>query len=918
MTIEQFLSAHFLDRTTDKYVTEDRGKRLTPQEAERICQALTPRQRAAVDPDTIASLHELLVEDAKAGGKKFIRDVKKLKSFAWFKARRSPELERSWVTLAVLHHLVDTDDALGSFSIESNRYARACLDGIRDVLGKRTLKLDVAQVWAALDSSVRPPDDDASDRPSFDYGLTDPPMAALKRVHEAGERIELTDGDAAMLRDFRAQLVEDGFGKDSRVQSNLIEELLRRRQGVGKQTATNANTAAAAAADDDDEPDTLWPGEPWAVVVNAAIRSLGAPRRAAATKLLKHAGSCNEYTAKPGKAWFASAQAIIDDFGQQPAREAVGGWLRAFADDDRKELAAFEERWHNRHFDKRAVDGAKFRQNTGYMAGVAHVARCFPGPQLLPVLADVVERVARAKPMVREQSATVATAALRSIEASDDPLAAACLTRLALRLRWPKLRKAADKALKQYVERKGVSRQELEETTVPDFGLRDGKATIALGDGWTAEIDATNSYEPKVTWRKPDGAVARSCAVIKKSHPDEVEAAQRTLKDIEAMLPAQRTRLELLLRDTRTWRLDAWRQRYLDHGLLSPMVRRLIWTVDATPVVFVDDVARDVNGKTIDFAGSAEVSAWHPVGRPVEEVVAWRQRLEAIGVSQPFKQAHREVYLVTGAELATRTYSNRFAAHIVKTPTFIAIGQTRKWTVSLYGEAKLDLPQFDLRAEYWAHEAAEAGGGGREHLAHSYGPAYLATDQVRFYRAGETEPMPVADVPPLAFSEVMRDCDLFVGIASVGADPNWTDGGHGERYRDYWMSYSFGDLTESAKTRKAVLERLIPRLKIAPRCELTDKFLRVRGDIRRYKVHLGSGNILMEPNDQYLCIVPARGGAVPAGGARSGGGGADGKVFLPFEGDTTLSVILSKAFLLADDANITDPTITGQIGRRFR
>jgi hypothetical protein len=37
------------------------------------------------------------------------------------------------------------------------------------------------------------------------------------------------------------------------------------------------------------------------------------------------------------------------------------------------------------------------------------------------------------------------------------------------------------------------------------------------------------------------------------------------------------------------------------------------------------------------------------------------------------------------------------------------------------------------------------------------------------------------------------------------------------------------------------------------------------------------------------------------------------RVFLPFEGDRTLSVILSKALLLADDKKITDPTIMRQI-----
>ena len=97
---------------------------------------------------------------------------------------------------------------------------------------------------------------------------------------------------------------------------------------------------------------------------------------------------------------------------------------------------------------------------------------------------------------------------------------------------------------------------------------------------------------------------------------------------------------------------------------------------------------------------------------------------------------------------------------------------------------------------------------------------------------------------------------------------------------------------------------MFPRLKIAARCRLTERFLVVRGDIRTYKIHLGSGNILMEPNDQYLCIVPARGAAPTSG---------DGTRFVPFEGDGTLAIILSKALLLADDTAIDDPTIMRQI-----
>jgi hypothetical protein len=58
----------------------------------------------------------------------------------------------------------------------------------------------------------------------------------------------------------------------------------------------------------------------------------------------------------------------------------------------------------------------------------------------------------------------------------------------------------------------------------------------------------------------------------------------------------------------------------------------------------------------------------------------------------------------------------------------------------------------------------------------------------------------------------------------------------------------------------------------------------------------------MEPNDQYLCIVPDRSQKLNTE-----------NVFLPFEGDNGLSIILSKAVLLADDDKITDSTITRQI-----
>ena len=192
-----------------------------------------------------------------------------------------------------------------------------------------------------------------------------------------------------------------------------------------------------------------------------------------------------------------------------------------------------------------------------------------------------------------------------------------------------------------------------------------------------------------------------------------------------------------------------------------------------------------------------------------------------------------------------------------------------------------------------------------EDVSHSGIYLHIVTDQVRFARrdaTGQWQPVPLVDIPPLVLSEVMRDVDLFVGVASVGNDPTWRDGGPNGRFQAYWQSYAFAELSTGAQNRREIIAELLPRLTLAGVAHIDGKFLVVQGRLRRYEIHLGSGNILMEPNDQYLCIVADR--TTPSSEPR-----------LPFEGDGMLAVIISKAFLLARDDEIEDPAITRQIGR---
>jgi hypothetical protein len=502
------------------------------------------------------------------------------------------------------------------------------------------------------------------------------------------------------------------------------------------------------------------------------------------------------------------------------------------------------------------------------------------------------------------------------------------LQQLRQRVKQPSALKQIEKALEAASAREGLTRTQLEDMAVPDFGLVDGSLRVPFGP-YTAELAVTaGSRDAEVRWTDAQGAPLKSVpAAVKRDHADELRDLKRTAADLKRALTTQRARLErLLLLPDRDWSLDEWRTRFLHHPLLSPMARRLIWRFSADGDVraagapqlgtWLDGRLVDVHDRPLEdqllMDGAVRVRLWHPIESAPEDVLAWRTFLERHETVQPFKQAHREVYLLTDAERATETYSNRFAAHILRQHQLHALCLERGWAHVLEGgfdngagPPELALPEWDMVAQFFVegihdNDAAYSGAG----IC-----LYLTTDRVCFGRLrapNAYEPIRLADVPPVVFSEVMRDVDLFVGVCSVGNDPNWQATGGG-RHTDYWQRYAFGELSETAGTRRAAIERLLPRLSaLAGRASVDGKFLVVRGTLRAYKIHLGSGNILMTPNDEYLCIVPNRGQPAEA---RTDG------VFLPFEGDSTLALILSKAFLLAADDKITDPTITRQIKR---
>lgn len=618
-------------------------------------------------------------------------------------------------------------------------------------------------------------------------------------------------------------------------------------------------------------------------------------------------------TSKPSAKYLKTTSPIIDTIGSKAYKTTIHTWLE-FAIALKAIETEKEYTYENGQTYRYTVYEFLEEKNKIFLKGLIWSLSKFHDSTTLSLVAKLAERSFQKIPGVGPTAAGVGNACIYVLGNTRGLEGVSHLSRLKLKIKQNNTRKLIEKYIETSSQKLGVSSSEIEELSIPDFGLVEG-GKIYNFDEYTLTLTIQELGKVHLLWTKPDGKTQKTTPAFVKSsskHTQVLKKAKVDVTQIKKYLTAQRDRIDRLYLDNRVWSYEAFLKSYLNHGLVSFITKKLIWQFkkggDFVSAFYENQQWVDTNNQELDWIQeTTEVRLWHPVYADIDTVLFWRNRLEELEIKQPLKQAYREVYILTDAEITTKSYSNRMAAHLLKQHQFNALTSVRGWKYTLMGAydngvdaelASIPIKAHHMHAEFWINEVATD-----DAFNDSGIWDYVATDQVRFLNL-EGESIDLINVPKLVLSEILRDVDLFVGVCSVGNDPEWRDNGGLPQYRDYWTSYSFGDLTEVAKTRKQILERLIPRLKISKVSTIDGKFLKVKGTKRTYKIHLGSTNILMEPNDQYLCIVPARGKDKNTE-----------NVFLPFEGDRGLSLILSKAFLLAADDKITDSTILSQIGR---
>ena len=169
-----------------------------------------------------------------------------------------------------------------------------------------------------------------------------------------------------------------------------------------------------------------------------------------------------------------------------------------------------------------------------------------------------------------------------------------------------------------------------------------------------------------------------------------------------------------------------------------------------------------------------------PLGAPA--VVVHPARLHALGtleswdrwlsgrwIKQPFKQIRREFFFLFGVVLCLRSYSDRFVGETVNWMQGRALLEGRGW----YRVTKPGAERIYRRAKVTAHVEF------RTPMSRSFSTDDVVLNRVFFLPQGQLPQnkgnpgMPVDRVPPIVFSETLRDVGLVAKVAGRQEFPTY-------------------------------------------------------------------------------------------------------------------------------------------------
>lgn len=293
----------------------------------------------------------------------------------------------------------------------------------------------------------------------------------------------------------------------------------------------------------------------------------------------------------------------------------------------------------------------------------------------------------------------------------------------------PSLGRAALEAYEEAARREGVSPAELGDRIVPRLGL-----PLQL-EGTDIQVEA--GFKPTALPRKAGAA-------SKQIHKELTSRLKEVGK-------SQSLRLQTMMVAQHRWPAATWKALFLDHPVLLPFARSLVWrSGDATFRVLDDLSLTDADDNPLALP-SAAIGILHPLEVPPEERDKWRVHLHEHGITPPFAQLDRPVFTVDPTT-ANETFWRCDAK---------VNGLTLRGRLERAGWRRGEVESGAVLT--WERHFPAAG------LVITLETEGLyfgmeRDDQAHMGRASTDPATPLGELPPLIYSEVTADLQAFSGL----------------------------------------------------------------------------------------------------------------------------------------------------------
>lgn len=301
--------------------------------------------------------------------------------------------------------------------------------------------------------------------------------------------------------------------------------------------------------------------------------------------------------------------------------------------------------------------------------------------------------------------------------------------------------------------------------------------------------------------------------------------------------------------------------------LIAVTLGKLVLSADGKLCMF-DGGLKDLDGNPIKTASvcvahAADLKQKGLLSAAVEYVVK-------NNIRQPFKQALREIYTKTDAELGQDEVL-RFKGFEVDLKKSVAALKGKGWGVS---------EDIGLRKVHYAADTVSVIFRECDCLySADYENVNRELHGIFFLKRKSGEIMPVKDVDPITFSETLRDVDLMISVSSK-------------------VIYDFELAMSTVEVRHEVLRSIVGILGLTNVSLLKDN-IRVEGQYGTYTVNIRTGLVFKDGKGNLaLDTVYSK----------------DKPILLDFvDEDPTTVDIISKAILLSNDGAVKDPSILREI-----